>query len=532
MNLKVKLFITLPAFLLLAACAGDDAAVAPISDNPGADAKGSAICFNVDDFYNGTADKSATRAAGREDLSRLRNDGFGVFACNTGLHPYVSSTISWNFMWNQPVSYTSSGWSYNPVKHWPTGKGGEELDEYVTFFAYAPFSKADGSDKASRCIVDLSNATEVGDPWLTYQLGGSTDDWQSHQVDLLYAFCKDMKRPERTGERVKFSFRHALAGAGDQVKVSCQDLLQNRLVQLAANRGVTVKLTLDRVVLDYTLTRKGRLVLNNASEPNWQVIASEDPMVHRILELTPAQVLATATSSACTSTTYVNSDLGIFYIPMSPDGQAQQVDVTLYYSLSTGYSGSISSELSLNTEMASQNQNFELILSKNLPLYLNDVPLSEATQGMFVGANGKAYASKDDATTAGTTAQAWIAYKSTTAGESLAFALTNDGASGTSWNAFDANPGWNTPPIRDAIDGGTWRWPSKTDFDNMLAGFQTLPETGNSITSDDNPLYWASTEFETTDAWNLLFKGSHSNVDFSNKNDDYSDYYVRAVFAF
>lgn len=532
MNLKVKLFITLPAFLLLAACAGDDAAVAPISDNPGADAKGSAICFNVEDFYNGTADKSATRAAGREDLSRLRNDGFGVFACRTGQHPYVSSTISWNFMWNQPVSYTSSGWSYNPIKYWPTGKGGEELDEYVTFFAYGPFSKADGSDKASRCIVDFSNATEVGDPWLTYQLGGSTDDWQSHQVDLLYAFCKDMKRPEHTGERVKFSFRHALAGAGDQVKVSCQDLLQNRLVQLAANRGETVKLTLDRVVLDYTLTRKGRLVLNNASEPNWQVIASEDPMVHRILELTPAQVLATATSSACTSTPYENNELGIFYIPMSPDGQVQQVEMTVYYSLSTGYSGSISSELSLNTEMASQNQNFELILSKNLPLYLNDVPLSEATQGMFVGANGRAYASKDDATTAGTTAQAWIAYKSTTTGDSRAIALTNDAPGGTSWNAFNSNPGWNSTPSRDAISGATWQWPTKTDFDNMLPQLQTLATSDNGVFPDGSSFYWSSTESGASDAYYLFFYGSDSEVDLIGKNYVRDWFYVRAVLAF
>lgn len=348
------------AVLSFSACSSDSVDVAGLTDEP-MSPSGQQILFSVD-----SDGRAATRTAvGTTDLEKLKTDGFGVFACHTGQHRYVSSSISWNFMWNQKVEYSGSKWSYEPAKSWP---GSNDDDEYVTFFAYAPFSKADGSDAASRCIVDYSTALETGDPWLVYQLGGTTDDWQNHQVDLLYAFEKDRLRPEHTGDRIKFSFHHALAGAGDQVTVFCHDLLENRLKQLAADRGTTVTLTLDRVVLDYTLTRKGRLTLNNASEPNWQVIASEDPMVHRTLELTPAQVLATATSSSCTSTTYVNNDLGIFYIPMRPEGQAQQVEVTLYYSLSTDYSGSISSVIPLTAEIASQNQNFELRLSKNLPL--------------------------------------------------------------------------------------------------------------------------------------------------------------------
>lgn len=361
MKMKFIPFITISfAVLSFSACSSDSVDVAGLTDESKSPS-GQQILFSVD-----SDGRAATRTAvGTVDLTKLRSDGFGVFACHTGLHRYVSSSISWNFMWNQKVEYSGSKWSYEPAKSWP---GTDDEEEYVTFFAYAPYSKADGSDAASRCIVDYSTAVETGDPWLVYQLGGTTDDWQNQQVDLLYAFEKDRLRPEHSGDRIKFSFHHALAGVGDQVTVSCQDLLEDRLKQLAADLGTTVTLTLDRVVLDYTLTRKGRLTLNNASEPNWQVIASEDPMVHRTLELTPAQVLATATSSACTSTTYENSDLGIFYIPMSPDGQAQQVDVTLYYSLSTGYSSSISSVIPLTAEIASQNQNFELRLSKNLPL--------------------------------------------------------------------------------------------------------------------------------------------------------------------
>lgn len=372
MNLKVKQLITLPAFLLLAACAGDDAAVDFISVNPGAEAKGSAICFTVDQSYSNNPEVASTRAAGREDLSRLRSDGFGVFACRTGKHPYVSSSISWNFMWNQQVTYAATGWTYSPVKYWPNDMTGEEGDEYITFFAYAPYSKRDRSDKASRCIVDFSNNTEIGDAWLTYQLGGEEDDWQNHQVDLLYAVAKDQKRPEKTGARIKFSFRHALAGAGDRVKVVCSDLFQNKLRQLATEAGADVTLTLDKVTLDYTLTRKGRLVLNNASEPNWQEIASDDPMVHRMLELTPAsgeKVIATASATACRVNDYEKSDLGVFYIPMNPAGHTQQVEVTVSYSLSTGYTGSVSGVIELAVDGAeSSNQDYVLTLSSRTPL--------------------------------------------------------------------------------------------------------------------------------------------------------------------
>ena len=151
--------------------------------------------------------------------------------------------------------------------------------------------------------------------------------------------------------------------------------------------------------------------------------------------------------------------------------------------------------------------------------------------GMFVGANGNAYASKD-AANAATTAQDWIAYKSATAGESLAFALTDDAPGGTSWNAFAANPGWTSTPNRAAISGGTWRWPTNTDFDNMLDAFKTLPTTGNGVTSDDNPRYWASTEFDADNAWGLGFSGSTSSVRLGNKGSNYSYFYVLAVLAF
>ena len=162
------------------------------------------------------------------------------------------------------------------------------------------------------------------------------------------------------------------------------------------------------------------------------------------------------------------------------------------------------------------------------------VALNSASVGMFVGANGKAYTSKDAATSSGTTAEAWIAYKSATVGESLAFALTNDAPGGTSWNAFNTSPGWANPPSRTAITGGTWRWPSKTDLDNMLAGFGTLSATDNGVTSNDAPSYWSCTAFDTYNAWSLDFSPPfYLNVSSASPKDSpLSSRYVRAVLAF
>ena len=49
MDLRIKQLITLPAFLLLAACAGDGAADDSISLNRSDAAGGSAIFFSIDD---------------------------------------------------------------------------------------------------------------------------------------------------------------------------------------------------------------------------------------------------------------------------------------------------------------------------------------------------------------------------------------------------------------------------------------------------------------------------------------------------
>ena len=159
------------------------------------------------------------------------------------------------------------------------------------------------------------------------------------------------------------------------------------------------------------------------------------------------------------------------------------------------------------------------------------VALSKATVGMFIGADGMAYKSRDEATAAGTTPEAWIAYKSDKAGESLATSLNHDGTD-VSWYDFEKSPGWSSNPSRAAIAGGTWRWPTKADYDKMVPGFCTLTQSlGNGVI--DRGSYWTKTETQNSSslAYSLNYIGELSYMKSSYKTN-MGFYFVRAVLAF
>jgi len=333
----------LSALLLTAACSADAPdAPAPSggSGSPVALADGDAITFGV------TGDGSLTRTAEGTiaDIDGLRSAGFGVFACHHGVHPYESSSVTPNFMYNQQVTWDGSHgvWTYDPVKYWPNGDGTEENLDYISFFAYAPYSDAAGGG----CITDFSKNGEAGDPWLTYQLGGTPTDWKDHQVDLLYAFVKDKQKqiPEITSTKIDFSFCHALSSIGDQVTVECGPLLLRSM--MLAHVTSDVVLTLRSLTLDYELTRKGRLVLNSSGDPNWHAIESEDATVHRIVTFDAVnQVIARATSAnRYTTSDYTTGDgHGVFFIPVEIPGSAQRLTVTATYSVGPwGYEHTVS----------------------------------------------------------------------------------------------------------------------------------------------------------------------------------------------
>ena len=153
--------------------------------------------------------------------------------------------------------------------------------------------------------------------------------------------------------------------------------------------------------------------------------------------------------------------------------------------------------------------------------------------GMIVASNAKVYLDQTAATDDHATPSAYIAYLSANAGQSLAIGLGNDAPGGTSWNVFATRPGWGSTPDRDAISGGTWRWPTKTDFDNILPQMKTLHFVGSGIISEG--FYWSLTEFpdnQTERAMGLYFKGDESRVYDRTKTNNMANYYVRAVLEF
>ena len=128
-------------------------------------------------------------------------------------------------------------------------------------------------------------------------------------------------------------------------------------------------LTVDRLTVDYTLLRKGRLVLNGDSSPNWQAVASEDPTVSRTLSVSPARVVASAVASSCSATDYVLRDQGIFYIPVTSPGNPQWADITVDYTTSLGYSGELSTRVQLTPlATAGGSHDFRIVLPGSLAI--------------------------------------------------------------------------------------------------------------------------------------------------------------------
>lgn len=100
---------------------------------------------------------------------------------------------------NQQVTFKTSAWTYSPLKFWPT-------QGHIDFLAYAPYDSK-YADKVSKdnqklefeVISDIRN-----------------------QKDLLYANAvgQTLDKISSTGNKVKFTFNHALSKLGYKVKLS------------------------------------------------------------------------------------------------------------------------------------------------------------------------------------------------------------------------------------------------------------------------------------------------------------------------
>ena len=376
---KILLLMAMPIALLVAGCVDDDDAQSQQATGSVA-IQGVPIAFGAEDPGDTTkVSPYLTRAAVNTlDLTLLQSKGFGVFAAHTGLHTYANSSISSNFMYNQKVTYSSSNWTYSPIKYWPNGEDGSDLDDYVSFFAYAPHSSV-----ASACITDFPLPIEMGDPWLIYRLA---DDVAS-QVDLLFATpVFDKTKPASTAtaaeKKVQFKFKHALACVGDKVTTSISEALGDLLkAEVAGNASLDqITILLNKVSIVYTLTQKGKLSLAS-STALWKPVMSGEFTTKRTVTVFDSstdggtQTLATITD-AVTANEHSVSDKGVFYIPLQVGNEPQQATCTIDYTIRrtisgtpTDFNGSTTKTVNLREaggEIAGAHLNLELQLSDQI----------------------------------------------------------------------------------------------------------------------------------------------------------------------
>lgn len=187
MDKKFVMGIAAMAALTLVSCSSDD--LDSLSDNS---SKNEAISF---DGYLGRSAVAVNGSRGSvETKDKLKTEGFGVFSQYTGNPNGEPALFS-----NTKVTYseTNSKWTYSPLKFWPTQR-------HLDFLAYAPFDYAGTSTTLTDTSISFAVANKVGE-----------------QKDLLWANAKDQTKEEisKTGNKVKFQFKHALSRLGYTVKL-------------------------------------------------------------------------------------------------------------------------------------------------------------------------------------------------------------------------------------------------------------------------------------------------------------------------
>lgn len=151
------------------------------------------------------SDADQTRASEKSNF--VEGDKMGIYAYLSELNATDNE-----FMVNQMVELTSSGWVYSPIKYWP-------LDHTINFYGYFPYGTgADGNG----IVASGSGA----DPSITYTV--PTD--VSKQVDLLAA---SYSGKSAEGD-VRLDFDHILTA----IKFKTASGIQNGKVTRVSLKGV------------------------------------------------------------------------------------------------------------------------------------------------------------------------------------------------------------------------------------------------------------------------------------------------------
>lgn len=97
----------------------------------------------------------------------LKQD-FTVYAYYSIPGDETAATLTPDFMFNQHVTYSAPGFTYTPVKYWPTTGD-------VDFYAYSPYNSI------NLAVTNPKLATDIGYPVFTY----TTDTAVIKEEDLL-----------------------------------------------------------------------------------------------------------------------------------------------------------------------------------------------------------------------------------------------------------------------------------------------------------------------------------------------------------
>ena len=202
------------------------------------------------------------------------------------------------------------------------------------------------------------------------------------------------------------------------------------------------------------------------------------------------------------------------YVAMYGDGFSTPKSISITANTSTGVYRKVAASVTLAAGKTYTTTSLALTSSAVVNAVPGDI-------GSVIGADGNIYPNANIATTFGTTARAMIAYVGSASDCAHGLAIQLNGSPET--KKWADNQAKNYAEGLTAIDGGTWRLPSKADWQNMflacaksgdassvdadgkmdpIAGFkEKIAATGT--TWDSSVYYWSSTKVSESseNAW-------------------------------
>lgn len=223
---------------------------------------------------------------------QAENVGFGVFGNYTTASEETTPAYGQNLFENQQVTYSStdSKWIYDPVKYWPT-------EGHINFLAYAPYDSK--QELKNNKDLDFTVNSDI-----------------TKQIDLLW---DNAAKKTKTTEKVKFTFKHALAKIGYSVKSKDnydKTTITVKSIKLVGSENENTKAF-------YT---KGTIDLSKDNEAaNLWTTADDDKK----------QNFTWLTNETLSTTKHEPTDY-LFVIPQDFSGTANKLYVVVEYTVKTG----------------------------------------------------------------------------------------------------------------------------------------------------------------------------------------------------